>query len=294
MMEDNISRQADEVEALSAIYGEDWKVESAGSRIYSMRINIAGDNNQITLQMTLPPEYPSESPPLYMLSAPSLKRDDKIELTNNLDEIYFEHYGENILFMWIEKIREFAQNKEKLENSLQEASDESLQDDLEEEIRTECHSPKGEMLDQCPPIHSGEPILDRRSTFQAHVAPVVTVDQVNQVVARLLENKKIASATHNMYAYRIFNAAKGQYIQDCDDDGETHAGSRLLHLMQILEVKDVIVVVSRWYGGIQLGPDRFKHINNCARELLSHAGYIHSKQDEGKKGSSHSKKKKGK
>jgi hypothetical protein len=26
--------------------------------------------------------------------------------------------------------------------------------------------------------------------------------------------------------------------------------------------------VSRWYGGIHLGPDRFKHINNCARNVL--------------------------
>jgi hypothetical protein len=29
-----------------------------------------------------------------------------------------------------------------------------------------------------------------------------------------------------------------------------------------------MVVVSRWYGGILLGPDRFKHINNCARNIL--------------------------
>jgi hypothetical protein len=34
-----------------------------------------------------------------------------------------------------------------------------------------------------------------------------------------------------------------------------------------------IVVVSRWYGGIKLGPDRFKHINNVARELLESEGF---------------------
>jgi len=33
---------------------------------------------------------------------------------------------------------------------------------------------------------------------------------------------------------------------DNDDDGETAAGSRLLHLMSILDVKNVVVVVSRW------------------------------------------------
>lgn len=35
-----------------------------------------------------------------------------------------------------------------------------------------------------------------------------------------------------------------------------------------MDVKNVVVVVSRWYGGIQLGPDRFRHINNAARQVL--------------------------
>uniref|UniRef100_A0A4W3HCI0 Impact RWD domain protein n=1 Tax=Callorhinchus milii TaxID=7868 RepID=A0A4W3HCI0_CALMI len=43
--------------------------------------------------------------------------------------------------------------------------------------------------------------------------------------------------------------------------------------MQILDVRNVMVVVSRWYGGILLGPDRFKHINNSARNILVNEGY---------------------
>ena len=42
----------------------------------------------------------------------------------------------------------------------------------------------------------------------------------------------------------------------------------------VVQVEDVIVVVSRWYGGIQLGADRFKHINNVARALLDATGFI--------------------
>lgn len=45
---------------------------------------------------------------------------------------------------------------------------------------------------------------------------------------------------------------------------------------QILDVRNVVVVVSRWYGGILLGPDRFKHINNCARNILVEEGYAAS------------------
>lgn len=35
-------------------------------------------------------------------------------------------------------------------------------------------------------------------------------------------------------------------------------------------------VYFRWYGGIPLSADRFKHINNAARILLDECGYIKS------------------
>ena len=60
----------------------------------------------------------------------------------------------------------------------------------------------------------------------------------------------------------------------CDDDGESAAGQRLLHLLHQLHVHNAVVVVSRWYGGIKLGPDRFKLINNAARDLLVREGFV--------------------
>lgn len=54
----------------------------------------------------------------------------------------------------------------------------------------------------------------------------------------LYENKKIANATHNIYAYRIFKEDTKTFIQDCEDDGETHAGGRVLHLLQVKELAD--------------------------------------------------------
>jgi hypothetical protein len=35
-----------------------------------------------------------------------------------------------------------------------------------------------------------------------------------------------------------------------------------------------MVVVSRWYGGIQLHGDRFKHISNVGREALQIGGFL--------------------
>lgn len=40
------------------------------------------------------------------------------------------------------------------------------------------------------------------------------------------------------------------------------------------EVNNVLVVVTRYFGGIHLGPDRFKHINQAARNALELGGFL--------------------
>jgi putative IMPACT (imprinted ancient) family translation regulator len=39
-------------------------------------------------------------------------------------------------------------------------------------------------------------------------------------------------------------------------------------------VWDVVVVVSRWYGGHKLGPRRFALINSAARDALVQGGFV--------------------
>lgn len=41
-------------------------------------------------------------------------------------------------------------------------------------------------------------------------------------------------------------ASASSPVKDCDDDGEAAAGGRLLHLLQMVDARDVCVVVSRW------------------------------------------------
>lgn len=133
-----------------------------------------------------------------------------------------------------------------------------------------------------PEITHGESVVDRKSVFQGHCAVVQRVVHVDQLLSKLKENKKIENAFHNMWAYRIDKSdptarragKSASIIQDCDDDGEQAAGGRLLTLLQILNVVNVMVVVTRWYGGIQLGPARFKHINNAARDSLVKGGFV--------------------
>lgn len=149
-----------------------------------------------------------------------------------------------------------------------------------------------------PEIAHGESVVDRKSVFQGHSAIVTRVEHVQIVLSKLKENKKIENAFHNMWAYRIDKSdpkarlagKSAAIIQDCDDDGEQAAGGRMLTLLEILNVVNVMVVVTRWYGGIQLGPARFKHINNAARDSLVKGGFV----QDGDKATKSAGKKKGK
>ncbi|KAJ2747715.1 hypothetical protein GGI19_006324 [Coemansia pectinata] len=113
----------------------------------------------------------------------------------------------------------------------------------------------------------------KKSVFVAHVAKVYSGEDVQAVRNELMRDKKIAQATHNILAYRI-RLDNGSICQDNDDDGETAAGKRLGHLLQLVEAENVVVVVTRWFGGTHLGPDRFKLINNAARQALEAGGFI--------------------
>jgi len=52
-----------------------------------------------------------------------------------------------------------------------------------------------------------------------------------------------------------------------------------------MNVENVVVIVSRWFGGIKLGPERFKLICNSARHLLEEQGYgLQSSTNQNKNG----------
>ena len=140
-----------------------------------------------------------------------------------------------------------------------------------------------ETLREQPPWTLSEVVTEKKSVFVARSAPVPSIDQAKQYLAHLLDSdKKVAKATHNITAWRI-QGNNGVQYQDCDDDGETAAGGRVLHLLELMGIWNVMVVVTRWYGGIQLGPDRFRIINQTARDALVHGGFVQDAEKDNKK-----------
>jgi hypothetical protein len=123
-----------------------------------------------------------------------------------------------------------------------------------------------------------EVVTEKRSVFLGRAAHVTSREQAEAYIDHLIAtDKRVAAATHNISSWRIREKkddATETIVQDCDDDGETAAGGRLLHLMQLMDVWDVVVVVTRWYGGVLLGPDRFRIINNVGKDALVKGGFV--------------------
>lgn len=89
-----------------------------------------------------------------------------------------------------------------------------------------------------------------RSRFIAHVGRAETADEALEFIQKI---KKIhSSATHNCSAYLI---GENDQIQKANDDGEPSgtAGVPILEVLKKKKLKDTVVVITRYFGGIKLG-----------------------------------------
>ena len=93
-------------------------------------------------------------------------------------------------------------------------------------------------------------IIEKRSRFIAEAAPVKSEEEAAAFIERV--RKENRDARHNCYAY--VTGPDGQ-TEKCSDDGEPSrtAGLPILNQIRGRNLKDVCVVVTRYFGGILLG-----------------------------------------
>ncbi|TGJ79939.1 hypothetical protein E0Z10_g8824 [Xylaria hypoxylon] len=119
-----------------------------------------------------------------------------------------------------------------------------------------------------------QPVTLKQSTFIVRATALTEPSRRQYVLQSLFAAiPSLQSATHNAWAYRtkvptkLFNATTIK--EESFDDGESGCGSFLLKNMQEMNAVDTLVVMTRWYGGIMLGPDRWRIMRNCLRDALS-------------------------
>ncbi len=86
-----------------------------------------------------------------------------------------------------------------------------------------------------------------RSVFLAQAKGVASAEEAKEFVAEA--KKKYFDATHNCYAYLC---ADGQKFSDDGEPGGT-AGMPILEAVKAKNLENVVVVVTRYFGGIKLG-----------------------------------------
>ena len=92
---------------------------------------------------------------------------------------------------------------------------------------------------------------EKKSKFIGYIKPVSTVKEAEKFIASIREMHP--NATHNVPLYRVVE--EGQEYFKYNDDGEptNTAGKPMAEILNILDVYNVAIVATRYFGGIKLG-----------------------------------------
>lgn len=112
---------------------------------------------------------------------------------------------------------------------------------------------------------------EKKSIFIGHVKRVYTEDEAKDFINKIrAENKE---ARHNVYAYVI---GQNMGIQRYSDDGEPQGtgGIPVLEVIKKNEITDLVVVVTRYFGGVLLGKGGLVRAYSKGAAMAVHDGGI--------------------
>ena len=119
--------------------------------------------------------------------------------------------------------------------------------------------------------HSIENVISK-SRFIAYIKPVSTENEAKAFIDEIKTKHK--DATHNCSAYTV---GPEMNIQKANDDGEPSgtAGIPMLEILKKLDIHNVCVVVTRYFGGIKLGAGGLiRAYNGAVRDVIYDIGRV--------------------
>ncbi|KAF3026436.1 hypothetical protein E8E14_011752 [Neopestalotiopsis sp. 37M] len=120
---------------------------------------------------------------------------------------------------------------------------------------------------------ASSPVTFKESTFIVRATKITQVSERQSSMQALFKAiPNLQTASHNAWAYRVKKPDMfGSFTirEGSEDDGESGCGAFLLKVMREADTVDTLVVMTRWYGGIMLGPDRWRIMRNCLKEALA-------------------------
>mmetsp|Transcript_1484 Transcript_1484/g.4385 ORF Transcript_1484/g.4385 Transcript_1484/m.4385 type:complete len:261 (+) Transcript_1484:758-1540(+) len=239
---------ADELVALEAIFGADFRRHDTGCEV-----DVAHGAAKATLVVTFGAAYPDREPPqLSVATVSGLSERQRLALV---------------------RVAESTARSEVCVYDVATALGAALEDiadDEEDASWTTSEQPRV-FVDEsrfAVAVIEGETIVDRKSTFKAFLAFVTCEGQKLWVLRSLLSRPRLAKATHNMVAYRYVDRGTGALHADNDDDGEAGAGVKMALILDLFQATNVLVMVSRWYGGTKLGAVSKSNRALCTEQVM--------------------------
>ena len=94
-------------------------------------------------------------------------------------------------------------------------------------------------------------ITEKKSKFIANLFYVENSEEAEKIIKEI--KRKYFDARHNCIAYRVIEY--GNIIEKSSDDGEPSgtAGAPMLNILQKNNLANVLIIVTRYFGGILLG-----------------------------------------
>ena len=118
---------------------------------------------------------------------------------------------------------------------------------------------------------------EKRSKFLAFAHHVETIDDIKELLAGY--RKKYYDARHVCYAYML-GAERTEYRANDDGEPSSTAGKPILGQINSAELTDILIVVVRYYGGVNLGTSGLiVAYREAAADALAHAT-IETRQEE--------------
>ena len=113
---------------------------------------------------------------------------------------------------------------------------------------------------------------EKLSKFLAFAHPVKTTDEVKDIIAGY--RKKYYDARHVCYAYML-GAERTEFRANDDGEPSSTAGKPILGQINSNELTDILIVVVRYYGGVNLGTSGLiVAYREAAADAIAHATIV--------------------
>lgn len=110
---------------------------------------------------------------------------------------------------------------------------------------------------------------DKRSKFLAFAHHVTTVEEVKEILSRY--RKKYYDARHCCYAYML-GPKQEEFRMNDDGEPSSTAGKPIFGQIQSHNLTNILIVVVRYYGGVNLGTSRLiVAYRTAAADAIAHA-----------------------